>query len=241
MRSDWSTVGLLRYDGVLIRNWDSGAQTEEHLCDRGETAVTHLQTKACQELKMPSSIRVANKIPQTGRLINNRNLFSQFWRWKEIRVPVWLGEGLLLGCTPQILSLRGGGGGGQASLCNSFYKDMNPIHEGFAFMTYSPPKGPTSSYHHLQLWFLCLFLCFREGEGREKERERNIDVRETHRSIASCTPQLGTWPATQAGALTGNRTCDLSVHRLAVNPLSRTSQDSTGFSTREFWGTQRFR
>ena len=31
---------------------------------------------------------------------------------------------------------------------------------------------------------VCLFVCFREG-GREGERERNTDVREKHRSIAS--------------------------------------------------------
>ena len=36
--------------------------------------------------------------------------------------------------------------------------------------------------------------------------------------------QLGTWPATQACALTGNRTGDLLVTRLALNPLSHTSQ-----------------
>ena len=28
---------------------------------------------------------------------------------------------------------------------------------------------------------------FREGEGRERERDRNIDVREKHRLVASCT------------------------------------------------------
>ena len=38
-------------------------------------------------------------------------------------------------------------------------------------------------------------------------------------------PQVGTWPTTQACALTGNRTCGLSVHRSAFNPLSHTSQD----------------
>ena len=37
-------------------------------------------------------------------------------------------------------------------------------------------------------------------------------------------PQLGTWPATQAWALTRNRTDDLLVHRLALNPLSHTIQ-----------------
>ena len=37
-------------------------------------------------------------------------------------------------------------------------------------------------------------------------------------------PLLGTWPAIQACALTGNRTSDPSVLRLALNPLSHTSQ-----------------
>ena len=33
-----------------------------------------------------------------------------------------------------------------------------------------------------------------------------------------------TWPATQACALTGNGTSNPLVHRLALNPLSHTSQ-----------------
>ena len=37
-------------------------------------------------------------------------------------------------------------------------------------------------------------------------------------------PLLGTWPATLACALTGNRTSYLSVCRLALNPLWDTSQ-----------------
>ena len=37
-------------------------------------------------------------------------------------------------------------------------------------------------------------------------------------------PLLGTWPATHACALTGNRTRDPLVHRPALNPLSHTSQ-----------------
>ena len=36
--------------------------------------------------------------------------------------------------------------------------------------------------------------------------------------------QLGTWPKTQACALTGNRTSNPLVHRPALNPLSHTSQ-----------------
>ena len=37
-------------------------------------------------------------------------------------------------------------------------------------------------------------------------------------------PQLGTWPATWACAPTGNQTSDALVPRLALNPLSHTSQ-----------------
>ena len=41
---------------------------------------------------------------------------------------------------------------------------------------------------------------FREGEGKEKERERNITV-----WVPLIRPLLGTWPETQACALTENR------------------------------------
>ena len=39
-------------------------------------------------------------------------------------------------------------------------------------------------------------------------------------------PQMGTWAATQACALTGNRTGDPLTHRLTLSPLSHTSQGS---------------
>ena len=42
----------------------------------------------------------------------------------------------------------------------------------------------------------------------------------------SHAPLLGTWPATQACALTGNQTYNPLVHRPALNPLSHTSQGS---------------
>ena len=48
--------------------------------------------------------------------------------------------------------------------------------------------------------------------------ERNID------QLPLAHPKLGTWPATQACALTGNHTGDPSVHRLVLNPLNSTSQ-----------------
>ena len=63
-----------------------------------------------------------------------------------------------------------------------------------------------------------LFI-FREGVGREKESERNTNV-----WLSVVCPLLGTWPATQACALTGNPTSDPLVHRSALNPLSHSSQ-----------------
>ena len=38
--------------------------------------------------------------------------------------------------------------------------------------------------------FIYLFI-FREGGGREKERERNIDMQQIHRSVVSCTSSTG--------------------------------------------------
>ena len=68
-----------------------------------------------------------------------------------------------------------------------------------------------------------LFICFQRGEGTEKERERNINV------WLPVTHLLGTCPATQACALTGNRTGDPLVHRSALYPLSLTSQGDSVF------------
>ena len=48
-------------------------------------------------------------------------------------------------------------------------------------------------------FFKILFVYFERGEGREKERERNISVR-----LFLLRPLLETWPETQACALTGN-------------------------------------
>ena len=45
--------------------------------------------------------------------------------------------------------------------------------------------------------------------------------------LALARPQLGTWPATQACALTKNQISDLSVRKPALSPLSHTSQSLT--------------
>ena len=62
-----------------------------------------------------------------------------------------------------------------------------------------------------------LFI-FRQGEGGRK-REKYINA-----WLLLMCPLLGSWPATKARALTGNRTGDPLVCRLALNPLSHTSQ-----------------
>ena len=63
--------------------------------------------------------------------------------------------------------------------------------------------------------FIYLFL-ERRG-GNKKERERNINV-----WLLLACPQLGSCPAVQACALTGNRTSVPFVRRPALNPLSQT-------------------
>ena len=65
--------------------------------------------------------------------------------------------------------------------------------------------------------YVCMYVC--REKGREGERERNINV-----WLPFPCPQLGTWPATQECALTGNRTSNPLVCRPMLNPLSYISQ-----------------
>ena len=71
--------------------------------------------------------------------------------------------------------------------------------------------------------FISIFLRFylfifrqRGREGREGDNPQCV--------VACHAPLQGTWPTTQVCALTGNQTGDLLVRRLALNPLSHTSQ-----------------
>ena len=66
--------------------------------------------------------------------------------------------------------------------------------------------------------FLSLFL--ERGEGRE----RTTDVREKHQLVASCKQPDLDEPTTQARALTGNQTSDLSLCRMTPNHVSHTGQ-----------------
>ena len=76
----------------------------------------------------------------------------------------------------------------------------------------------------MAIFFFKILLVLEIGEGREKDRDRNTNV-----WLPLVHPLLGTWPATQACALTGNQTGDPLVHRLALNPLSYTSQGTDVF------------
>ena len=62
-----------------------------------------------------------------------------------------------------------------------------------------PSRGSRREPLFFKKDFIYLFL--ERGEGKEKERERNINV-----WLPLECPPPGTWPATQAWALTGNRT-----------------------------------
>ena len=89
------------------------------------------------------------------------------------------------------------------------------------------------SYFLFAIFWFSFFLFFKKRfhlfifreRGRERGRERNIKL-----WLSPAHPLLGTWPTTQACALTGNSTCDPVVHRLALNPLSHTSQEYFIFS-----------
>ena len=52
----------------------------------------------------------------------------------------------------------------------------------------------------------------------ERKKKRNVNV-----WLPPKYPLLGTWPAPQLCALTGNQTGDPLVHRPVLNPLSHTS------------------
>ena len=77
-------------------------------------------------------------------------------------------------------------------------------------------------------FFLRFYLFIFRARGREEEKgkETSMMCKRNMDRLPLAHPQLGTWPTTQAWALTGNQTSNLLVHRLTLNPLSHTSQGS---------------
>ena len=81
------------------------------------------------------------------------------------------------------------------------------------------------SFLFLSFFLKILFIYFQRKvkEGRKREKETLMCERNIYWLPLAC-PQLGTWTATQACALTVNRISDLLVCRLVLNTLSHTSQ-----------------
>ena len=111
-----------------------------------------------------------------------------------------------------------------------FYKQVLPtlLNDIMARRILSWKSLFLSRWHQLSsysIFFLRLFGFFNlrfylfifRGEGREKYQC----------VVPSHAPPLGTWPATQAWALTRNQTSDPLVRRLALSPLSCISQGLT--------------
>ena len=101
--------------------------------------------------------------------------------------------------------------------------------------------SPVRWYGSCPPWSIFIFLRFylfilerrkerRQGEKHPCARDTSMGERYIHGLPLACL-LLGTWPTTQTCALTGNRTSNPSVHRLALNPLSHTSQGALGL----FW------
>ena len=80
-------------------------------------------------------------------------------------------------------------------------------------------------YFNWLMYLLINLFILERGEGKEKERERNISV-----WLPLTCPLLRAWPATQASALIGNWTRDPLFHRPALNPLNYTTQGENWFS-----------
>ena len=100
------------------------------------------------------------------------------------------------------------------------HKALNTDHT--VLVTGKPLPNLTSQINRelifLSFFKYCNYLFLERGEGGIKG-EKHQRARETSKRPLT-HPQLGIWPATQACALTGNRTSDPLVHRSAPTPLS---------------------
>lgn len=95
-----------------------------------------------------SSCRLLYTMPQTGWLINNRNLLLTVLeaggpRSRHLQIRRLMRAHFLVHRW-QLLAESSCGGRDKGSLSGLFSKDADPIHEGSTLMTSSPPKDPTS-------------------------------------------------------------------------------------------------
>ena len=133
-------------------------------------------------------------------------IFWKFWLFFGFRLVgilfkvVWRGEACLP-IPPSLLEIR----------CKSF------LIKRRKWLWFSLWERKMFLFACLLKDFIYLFL--ERGEGKEKERERNISV-----WLPLAHPVLGTWPTPQACALTGNQISDPLVCRLLLKALCHTSQ-----------------
>ena len=87
-------------------------------------------------------------------------------------------------------------------------------------------------------YFRFYLLLVEEKGGRKRSRE-TLMCESYIQLVASHKPPVwGTWPATQACALTGNWTSNILVHRPALDPLCHTAVADEGFLMlilRKYW------
>ena len=93
---------------------------------------TQRMTRAELNLALPGC---RNKTPQTGRLINNRNLFLTDWRPKSrvmaLAELVFVRAYWCMECP--LYGMSSLGGRGKTRLWGFFRKGINPTHEGSTF------------------------------------------------------------------------------------------------------------
>ena len=95
------------------------------------------------------------------------------------------------------------------------------------FITTKP--GLREMLKNILFFFFKYILLIFVQRGRERDRELEASMRESHRSAASCTPPTGDVPATKVHALDRNRTRDLSVPKPTLYPLSQTGFGAAWF------------
>ena len=124
---------------------------------------------------------------------------------------------------------------------NKQSKNPRAQTEAFSFNVANAFLCQTFSHSHTEHdnlnKFFPMFHCFppifflllipQRGEGREKERERSIEVREKHLLIGCFlyAPQLGTQRTAPTSALTRKPTSNLSICQTTPNQLSTLARD----------------
>ena len=89
---------------------------------------------------------------------------------------------------------------------------------------FSPSTNPCPLSFYFYFFKDLIYLFSERGEGRGKERERNIDVWEQHLLVVSCSPPTGDLAHSTSMCSDRDWNSELLVHRLVLNPLSHTSQ-----------------